>query len=421
MTRLWRAVLVIARRDFVATAWSRSFLLFLLAPVVAMGFGGLIGQITGEADVEAAQPLVAVVWPAADRAAFAASHEALGEGLGRYALPRIRAVEPAPDPRAQADRLLAAENDKVSAVLTGTLARPQLIAPRSTADDLRQELLLVIDHARRTTALGEAGVELAPSRLETVATESSSGSVGMVRHGLARGGQLLLFVLTLLLAGMLLSNLVEEKSSKVIEVLAAAVPLDAVFFGKLVAMLGVSFVGIAIWGSLAGIGVLALQQTIAMPVTPAVGWPLYCLLLLLYFTANYMLLGAVFLGIGGQAGNVREVQTLSMPVTFAQVIIFAAASGVVGNEGGALTWAAAIFPLSSPLAMIAMAAQSPVLWWHALAFAWQAFWVAVIIRLSARLFRRTVLKSGSRGGLFEFLRRREASMANKGGRPKLKS
>jgi ABC-2 type transport system permease protein len=393
MSQLWRAVMVIARRDFVATAWSKSFLLFLLAPIVALGFGGLIGQITGEADVEATQPLVAVAWPDADRAAFAASHKALGAGLGRYALPRIRAVAPEPDPRAQADRLLAAEQDKVSAVLAGTLARPQLIAPRSTAQDLREELLLIIDHARRTTALGEAGVELAPSRLETVATESSAGSVGMVRHGLARGGQLLLFVLTLLLAGMLLSNLVEEKSSKVIEVLAAAVPLDAVFFGKLVAMLGVSF------------GVLALQQAIAVPVTPAVGWPLYCLLLLLYFTANYMLLGAVFLGIGGQAGNVREVQTLSMPITFAQVIIFALASGVVGDEGGALTWAAAIFPLSSPLTMIAIAAQSPTLWWHLLALAWQALWVAHIIRLSARLFRRTVLKSGSRGGLFDMFGR----------------
>ena len=66
--------------------------------------------------------------------------------------------------------------------------------------------------------------------------------------------QILIFVLTLLLAGMLLSNLVEEKSNKVIEVLAAAVPLDAVFLGKLIAMLGVSLVGILIWGAIAAAG-----------------------------------------------------------------------------------------------------------------------------------------------------------------------
>ena len=127
---------------------------------------------------------------------------------------------------------------------------------------------------------------------------------------------------------MLLSNLVEEKSNKVIEVLAAAVPLDAIFFGKLIGMLGVSLVGIVIWGMLAAGMLLFNQAAISVPVTPAVGWPLYCLLVLLYFTTNYMVLGALFLGIGGQASNVREVQTLSMPITFAQVMLFALASMV---------------------------------------------------------------------------------------------
>ena len=60
-------------------------------------------------------------------------------------------------------------------------------------------------------------------------------------------------LLTMLLAGMVLSNLVEEEANKIIEVLAAAIPMDAVFMGKLFAMLGVSFVGIAVWGAAAGV------------------------------------------------------------------------------------------------------------------------------------------------------------------------
>ena len=177
-------------------------------------------------------------------------------------------------------------------------------------------------------------------------TERSAGSANMVRHGLARGGQAIIFFLTLMLATMLLSNLVEEKSNKVIEVLAAAVPLDAVFLGKLIAMLGVSLVGILIWGGIAGLllafidqiltALLGLEFTLP-PVAPAVGWPTYSILLVLYFAANYMLLGSVFLGIGGQATNVREIQTLSMPITFAQVIVFALASAVVGDDGGTMT------------------------------------------------------------------------------------
>ena len=66
-----------------------------------------------------------------------------------------------------------------------------------------------------------------------------------------------------------------------------------------------------------------------------------------------MLLGALFLGIGGQASNIREIQTLSMPVTMLQVGVFFLAVTVVGSDGGALTWFAYLFPFSSPMAMIA--------------------------------------------------------------------
>jgi len=74
---------------------------------------------------------------------------------------------------------------------------------------------------------------------------------------------------------MVLSNLVEEKANKIIEVLAAAVPMDAVFFGKLLAMLGVSLVGIAVWGSVAGLALLAGGGGLSMLSTPAVGWAMF--------------------------------------------------------------------------------------------------------------------------------------------------
>jgi len=50
--------------------------------------------------------------------------------------------------------------------------------------------------------------------------------------------------------------------------------------------------------------------------------------------------------------------------------------------------------------MIALAAKSSALWPHLLALVWQAFWVFVIVRVSSRLFRRTVLKSGTTGSFF---------------------
>jgi ABC-2 type transport system permease protein len=208
---------------------------------------------------------------------------------------------------------------------------------------------------------------------------------------------MLLFFLTILLSGMVLSQLIEEKSNKIIEVIAAAVPIDALFLGKLFAMLAASVIGIVVW---VGAGALAIdllkQGGLEALAAPAVGWPAFLALGILYFAMNYLLLGAVFLTIGAQASTAREVQTLSMPVTFAQVLIFGFAATAIGAPQSAEALAAAIFPLSSPMAMLARAAEQPDLWPHVLAFIWQVFWVAVILRLGARLFRRTVLKSGPR-------------------------
>src|SRR5205085_1532302 len=130
-------------------------------------------------------------------------------------------------------------------------------------------------------------------------------------------GQVTLFLLTLMLSTMVLSQLIEEKSNKIIEVIAAAMPIDAMFVGKLFAMLAASVLALLVWLS-----------------------------------------------------------------------------------AGAL-WAA-IFPLSSPMAMLARAAERSDLWLQLAAILWQSLWVAVIVRLGAKLFRKTVLKSGPRLAWWRF-------------------
>jgi ABC-2 type transport system permease protein len=130
--------------------------------------------------------------------------------------------------------------------------------------------------------------------------------------------------------------------------------------------------------------------------TPAVGWTAFLALGVIYFAMNYLLFGAAFLMIGAQASTAREVQTMSMPVTFGQVLIFGFAATAIGNPDSPAALAAAAFPLSSPMTMLARAAQQPDLWPHVVAILWQALWVALILRVGAQLFRKTVLKSGPR-------------------------
>jgi ABC-2 type transport system permease protein len=226
-------------------------------------------------------------------------------------------------------------------------------------------------------------------------TAASAGPTPRDQATTGQIAQTALFFFTLLLSTMLLSQLVEEKSNKIIEVVAAAVPIESLFVGKLFAMLAASVLGLIVWTAAAAAVVASFKGLSTLP-PPATGWPVFLALVVIYFAMNYLLFGAVFLTIGAQAATVREVQTLSMPVTFGQMLIFGFAAAGVAAPNSGLALAAGVFPLSSPLAMVARAAQEPGIWPHLAAIAWQLLWVALILKLGASMFRKTVLKSGPR-------------------------
>jgi ABC-2 type transport system permease protein len=392
------AAWVIARRDFVAVLFSRAFLFFLLGPLFPVIVGGLAGAIGGEVQREAVSVEIGLAMSAEDNAAMLGAGQRLAPQLGG-ALPALRAVpEAAGDPAFDAQAFMEARRGNYAAILTGTLARPELVGTEGQVRRWQGPVALMAGHA---LAAEPAAFPEVASRI--VATSAASERSSRIQT--AQIAQMLLFLLTMLLAGMVLSNLVEEKANKIIEILAAAIPMDAVFMGKLFAMLAVSFVGIGVWGlafwGLWSAGsdaiIAATGFDIARLPAPAVGWPLFIALGVIYFAMAYLLLGALFLTIGAMANTVREVQTLSMPVTMMQLMVFFLAAYTIKQPGSGLELAAVVFPLSSPFAMLARAAMEETLWVHAAALAWQALAVLVLVKGGSLLFRRRVMKSGTAG------------------------
>lgn len=384
MTRTLRAAWVIARRDFVAVIFSKAFLFFLLGPLFPLAVGALAGGIGAQVQKSVDNPVIGLALPSADAAALVRARDALGAAMpGR--LPELRAIGVATPEAALTDT-----RRPLVAVVTGTLASPELVGPAPALQRWGGPIALLASEARR-------GTRDAPHAVALREVGSSAGAESQGRVATAQAAQTVLFLLTMLLAGMVLSNLVEEKGNKIIEVLAAAIPMDAVFLGKLFAMLAVSLVGIAVWVAVGGAALAAGGSALPVLPVPAVGWPLFLVLGFLYFAMAYLLLGSLFLGIGSLATTVREVQTLSMPVTMMQLLVFFFASLTVAQAGRPLELLAIAIPFSSPFAMLARAAQSPALWPHLAALAWQALCVAAIVRLGAAIFRRSVMKSGTAG------------------------
>jgi ABC-2 type transport system permease protein len=387
MIEMIKSAYVIGRRDFTAIIFSKAFFFFLLGPLFPLLVGGAAGALGGEVARDIASPVVGITMSADDGRALVAARVALAKEMGEGRFPELKLLGPSKD---DPETLLKNTQNGLIAVLEGDLQKPKLIGTAGPVDNWKAEIALLVTFARNGDAM-----KLAP--VETQLVVQSAGSNKQKQLVTAQGAQVLVFMLTMLLAGMVMSNMVEEKANKIIEILAAAVPMDAVFIGKLFAMLAMAFLGIIVWGGV-GFGLVTLAGS-AMPSfpTPAVGWPMFAILCIVYFAMAYLVLGSLFIGIGAQAATVREVQTLSMPVTMLQLINFFLGMYTVAKINQPVETFAAIFPFSSPFAMIARAAQDPTLWHHGVAIIGQGLFALLIVRIGVYLFRRNVMKSGSGG------------------------
>lgn len=398
MSALARSTFVIARRDFMSIVATPTFLLFLLAPLFMIGFGAVGGLGASRVATSAADKArLVVIATAEDRDRLQAVDRRLrklfrpGDGPPPVEFRRVSG-----DPATEAAAAFADPALEVLAVMHGPIAAPVIVHDPRGARSARYLAALAEQTVRDARAGSPPPLELSQPAISE-RTRSAPTASGQQSAGFS--AVFVIFLLTLLLAGQSVGMLAEEKGNKVIEILAAAARLEAVFLGKLVGLFGVALLFVAFWG---GLGTLALlfapgRDALLAGFQPAIGMPLFLIFGALYFTMAYMLLGAIFLGVGAQAATMREIQMLSLPITVFQVAMFGLSTAAAGDPGSTVARFAEWFPFSSPFAMAARGATDPAVVPHVLALGWQALWVAITIWAAARLFRTGVLKSG--GGL----------------------
>lgn len=395
-SRMLRQALTVARRDFTATVFTPTFLLFLFAPVLMIGFGA-VGGIGAQSIVgDDSQMKMVVIAPPSQAPTLIETDRQLRKLFPRkseLAPPPLTIEAPHGDPAAQARAYFDSDKFDAAAVLYGPLDKPEILYARRGWSEA-QFLTQLAEQSLRAQKLGNA--EPLATVTQTAVKRGQASPTG--RGQAASIGAFAIFFLTLFLSGQAVGTMAEERSNKVIEILAAAVPLESVFFGKLIGTFGAAVLFLLFWATILINATRLLPPEIASgfpSLIAALGAPVYALLFITYFTMSYMLLGAMFLSIGALTSTQRELQMLSLPITIFQMIMFGLALAAATRPGSWVEIAAQIFPFSSPMAMIGLAGSSPAIWPHLLALAWQTLWVAIIITVGARVFRRGVLKSGS--------------------------
>ncbi len=199
-------------------------------------------------------------------------------------------------------------------------------------------------------------------------------------------------------SGFLLQGIVEEKESRIIEVLLSSASAEELMAGKILGLGAVGLTQVCIWIL---IGVLpASFMVAALVVSPAT-----LVLSLAYFLLGYMLFSCLLAGIGAISTSLREGQQLAAAVSLLAAFPLMFGAIIFENPESTLARAFSYFPFTSPVTMMSRIAVTPVpLTEIALSLGILAASALLMLKISTKLFRMGILTYGRRPGLREVWR-----------------
>jgi ABC-2 type transport system permease protein len=280
-----------------------------------------------------------------------------------------------------------------------------------------------LEESALTERLAMEGVDPAAVRRARVDVRLSTSKVGGPK-GAASSGEgsfilaylmwFLLYVAIILYGVSVMGSVVEEKTSRVIEVVISSVRPFQLLAGKI---LGVGAVGLLQFGIWLGFGMLLrrrqadiMQLFGATPeVAAATGLPpvsaITITIFLLYFLLGYFLYAAMFAAVAAMSSTEAEARQAQTPVVMLLVVPTVLMIGILNDPDGTLAVMLGLIPFFSPIAMPVRWAAAPIP--LAEVFASLALLVLAVFAvtwLASRIFRIGILMYGKRPSLVEVWR-----------------
>jgi ABC-2 type transport system permease protein len=377
--------------------------------------------------------------------------DATGTGLGHRVADRLEAQRVSnPLAKMPGGQLPPATPSVVEDLQPGKLASAESVATRLTMQKLTQGYL-VLDSAtlsehkaryagRNTSSFGameliqsavrqallEAGLQAAglnPARIDELTRvrvdmsseridERGRGGSGLVNAIFGIVIAFLLYMMIALYGQNVLRGVLEEKMTRVAEVVMSSVKPDILLAGKVIGIGAVGLTQQLVWFGSAGVFIAygaVMAKAMGMPEMKNVTFPTVSLplagALILFFLLGYALYSAMFAAVGAMVGTQEEAQQASMPVVFLLLASIIFAQPIMLNPTGTLAVAMSLIPFTSPIIMplrmsvVQVSSLEIVGSLVGLALAcWAAIWA------SARIYRVGLLMTGKRPSLKELAR-----------------
>ncbi|WP_397546363.1 ABC transporter permease [Rhodothermus marinus] len=232
---------------------------------------------------------------------------------------------------------------------------------------------------------------------------------------------------TLAYGSLVMQGVIEEKSSRVIELIVSSVRPFQLLMGKVLGIGAMGLVQFVLWGLLLVAGAMAAGPIIAhfidpqqlnLPANastrellqaanitlPPID-PLLIVWFVLFFLGGYLMYSSLFAAVGSAVEQQQDAQSLMLPLMLLIVIPILFITYVIENPGAPLSVGLSLFPFFSPILMIVrIAIGSAALWEAVLAYLLLVAGFVGAIWISARIYRIGILSYGQKPSLRELLR-----------------
>ncbi|MEM9618241.1 MAG: ABC transporter permease [Pseudomonadota bacterium] len=205
----------------------------------------------------------------------------------------------------------------------------------------------------------------------------------------------MLLVIIFGVGNLLLTNTIEERSNKIVEILLSSVTANQLMMGKLIgiAAVGLTMPSIFLFGALAMSATSVGQENIMSVAVASLFSSNLIYIYLFYFLCAYVIFAMIFLAIGAISNSLQDAQSYMGPVmliVFAplplMLLVFQNPNGVAASV---LTW----IPLYTPYAVMMRAAADPPLWEILGATAFMLAFAIFLMRIMGRIFRNAILQA----------------------------
>jgi ABC-2 type transport system permease protein len=310
--------------------------------------------------------------------------------------------------------------------------------------DLKQALASEINEAVEDYRIGSYGVEGLKDIMEEVKSDISLATYTVsedgdeqitsseVYMGISLGLSMIIYMFIAMFSAMVMQSVIEEKASRVVEVLVSSVKATELMFGKIIGVACVALTQFFLWivltivlvagvSAFIGFGQMgpdAAQQMLEMqtggvPVQDMmpmeemgadVIWSTLAQLdfgqliigFIVYFVLGYLLYASFFAAIGSAVENEADTTQLQMPVTIPLLIAFFIAFYAFKAPDSPVVFWGSMIPFTSPIVMLARIPFGVPAWELALSIAILAGTFVVCGWASAKIYKIGILMFGKK-------------------------